>query len=125
MISMQKFITLGEGYGDLFELEALVAHNQTRIDKAIFLHTEEKLSTFLLIMQPVRGNFQAIYAIYNGIRYNAGEGRKYMMIRGWCETGDIPVVEFSTRDPEDFYEREQFYQYITGVLRLNHLIPPL
>ncbi len=122
---MQKFITLGDGYGDLFELEALIGYNHTRVDKAIFLHTEDKLSTFLLVMQPVRGNFQAIYTIYNGIGFKNGLGRKYTLIRGWCEEKDLPIVEFSTRDPEDFYEREQFYQYITGVLRLNHLIPPM
>ncbi|AKG73692.1 DUF7147 family protein [Salinicoccus halodurans] len=122
---MQKFITLGEGYGDIFELESLISHNHTRIDKAIFLHTGDSHSTFLLVMQPVRGNFQAIYTIYNGIRYNQGQGQKYTLIRGWCEGKNIPVIEFSARDPEDFYEREQFYQYITGVLRLNHLIPPM
>lgn len=122
---MQKFITLGEGYGDIFELESLISHNHTRIDKAIFLHTAEKQSTFLLVMQPVRGNFQAIYTIYKGILFKEGQGQKYTLIRKWCEESDIPVIEFSTRDPEDFYKREQFYQYITGVLRLNHLIPSM
>lgn len=122
---MQKFITLGEGHGDIFELEAIIGHNHIRIDKAIFLHTEESRSTFLLVMKPVRGNFQAIYTIYNGIQFKDGQGQKYTLIRGWCEEKEIPIVEFSTRDPEDFYERNQFYQYITGVLRLNHLIPPM
>lgn len=122
---MQKFITLGEGYGDVFELEAIISHNHTRIDKAIFLHTDESQSTFLLVMQPVRGNFQAIYSIYMGIPYKDGQGKKYTLIHEWCKEKDIPLVEFSTRDPEDFYAREQFYQYITGVLRLNHLIPPM
>ncbi|WP_031548415.1 DUF7147 family protein [Salinicoccus luteus] len=122
---MQKFITLGEGHGDLFELEALIEHNASRIDRGIFLHTADGPSTFLLIMSPVRGNFQAVYTIYQGILHKEGTGRKYTLIQEWCRAGDIPVVEFSTRDPEDFYEREQFYQYITGVLRLNHLIPPM
>ncbi|MFC3419791.1 hypothetical protein ACFOLA_09910 [Salinicoccus hispanicus] len=122
---MQKFITLGEGHGDLFELEALIGNNHGRISKGIFLHTAEGMSTFLLVMSPVRGNFQAIYTIYRGILYKDGAGKKYKMIDEWCRKHDIPVIEFSTRDPEDFHEREQFYQYITGVLRLNHLIPPL
>lgn len=122
---MQKFITIGEGHGDLFELEALISNNHGRINKGIFLHTAEDMSTFLLVMAPVRGNFQAIYTIYRGILHKEGTGKKYKMIEEWCREHGIPVIEFSTRDPEDFHEKEQFYQYITGVLRLNHLIPPL
>ncbi|WP_020008743.1 DUF7147 family protein [Salinicoccus albus] len=122
---MQKFITLGEGYGEIFELESLINHNYTRVEKSLFLHTDNHPSTFLLVMKPVRGNFQAIYTLYMGIPYRDGEGRKYNMIRQWCEEKNIPVIELSTRNPDDFYEREQFYQYMTGVLRLNHLLRPL
>lgn len=122
---MQKFITLGEGHGDIFELETLIEYNYSRIDRALFLHTEASPSTFLLIMQPVRGNFQAIYTIYKGIAMNNGEGQKYQMIKEWCYNKEVRLTEFTTRNPDDFHEQEQFYQYITGVLRLNHLLPPL
>jgi hypothetical protein len=122
---MQKFITLGEGHGDIFELETLIEYNHERVDRALFLHTDNLPSTFLLIMKPVRGNFQAIYTIYKGISYKDGNGQKYELIKGWCDNKDIRLTEFTARNPEDFHERAQFYQYITGVLRLNHLLPPL
>lgn len=123
---MQKFITLGEGHGDIFEIETLIEYNHPRIDRALFLHTEDAPSTFLLIMKPVRGNFQALYTIYQGIPFNnEGTGMKYQMLKKWCDEKNIKVIEFSTRNPNDFHEKEQFFQYITGVLRLNHLLPPL
>ncbi|MFD2829833.1 DUF7147 family protein [Corticicoccus populi] len=123
---MQKFITLGEGYGDIFEIEALIEYNHARIDRALFLHTENAPSTFLLIMKPVRGNFQAVYTIFKGIHVDeTGKGQKYQLLNNWCTEKEIKVIEFTTRNPDDFHEREQFYQYITGVLRLNHLLPPL
>ncbi|MHC0552734.1 DUF7147 family protein [Salinicoccus sp. CNSTN-B1] len=122
---MQKFIVLGEGYGDVFELEAIIEHNHHRIDKGIFLHADARPATFVLVMKPVRGNFQALYTIYQGVPYKEGSGKKYQMISEWCTAHDLPIIEFKTRDPEDFHDKEQFFQYITGVLRLNNLIPPL
>lgn len=122
---MQKFITLGEGYGDIFELETLIEYNHPRIVRGLFLHSGSTPSTFLLVMSPVRGNFQAIYTIYQGVPVRDGTGKKYDMINSWCTGKDIPVTEMTSRNPDDFHEREQFYRYITGVLRLNHLLPPL
>ena len=76
-------------------------------------------------MKPVEQNVQAIYTIFNGIAYNEGQGKKYQLIKSWCEDKDLSIVEFSTKPPEEFYEREQFYLYLTGILRLNHLILPM
>ncbi len=122
---MQKFIQLGEGYGDIFELEALIQHNHQRIESGIYLHVEGKPSTFVLVMAPVRGNFQALYTIYRGIPMTGKVNQKYNIINENLEKYNIGKVEMTTRDPEDFHEREQYFQYMLGVLRLNHLLPPL
>lgn len=122
---MQKFITMGEGYHEIFELQALIDYNHERVQHAIFLNNDKTPATFLLVMKPVEQNLQAIYTIYNGIAYNDGQGKKYQLIKSWCEEKNLSIVEFSTKSPEEFYEREQFYQYLTGILRLNHLILPM
>ena len=122
---MQKFITMGEGYLEIFELQALIDYNHERVQHAIFLNNDKTPATFLLVMKPVEQNLQAIYTIYNGIVYNDGQGKKYQLIKSWCEEKNLNIVEFSTKSPEEFYEREQFYQYLTGILRLNHLILPM
>lgn len=122
---MQKFITMGQGYQEIFELEALIEYNHERIKHAIFLYNDKSPATFLLVMKPVKQNVQAIYTIFNGILYNEGQGKKYQLIKSWCEDKNLSIVEFSTKSPVDFYEQEQFYQYLTGILRLNHLVIPM
>lgn len=121
---MQKFIVLGHGYSEIFELKALLEYNHKRVNKAIFFHHEDAPSSFSLIMNPVEKDFQALYTILRGLR-NGPEGKMYEMIRELCELYDIQVVEMTARDPKDFHEEELFFQYIIGVLRLNHIIPPL
>lgn len=122
---MQKFIQLGDGYGDIFELEALIQYNHQRIKSGIYLHVEGRPSTFVLVMSPVRGNFQALYTIYQGIPMTSKNKTKYKIINENLEKYNIGKVEMTTRDPGDFHVREQYFQYMLGVLRLNNLLPPL
>lgn len=122
---MQKFIQIGDGYGDIFEMEALIQYNHQRIKSGIYLHTEGRPSTFVLVMAPVRGNFQALYTIFQGIPMTSRNQQKYKIINESLEKYNIAKIEMTTRDPDDFYEREQYFQYMLGVLRLNNLIPPL
>lgn len=121
---MQKFIVLGHGYSEIFELKALLEYNHTRVDKAIFFHHEDAPSTFSLVMKPVEKDFQALYTILRGLR-NGPDGKMYEMIHNLCKEYGVEVVVMTSRDPEDFHEKELFFQYMIGVLRLNHLIPQL
>lgn len=120
--NMQKYIELGRGYAEIFELEQLIQYNKPRIDKAILLTHGETPATFLLIMQPARDHFQAVYTIYKGISMSEPQ-KKLSLIKSWLKDADIQLVTFDTKHPDEFYEPEQYYQYITGILRLNHLIP--
>ena len=121
---MQKFILLGNGYSEIFAVQALIEYNHTRIDKAVFIHHEDAPSTFVLIMKPVEKNFQALYTILRGLR-KGHEGEMYNIICKWLDDKNIQKIDMSSRDPRDFHEEELYYQYIIGVLRLNHIIPPL
>src|SRR5699024_4190564 len=82
-------------------------------------------ASFLLVMKPVQQDVQAVYTIYNGIRFKDGKSKKYDLIKSWCDEVDINIIEIETKSPTVFHEREQFYQYLTGILRLNHLLLPM
>ncbi len=126
MIHMQKYIELGTGYAEIFELEQLIHYNKPRIDKAIMLTHGEDQATFLLIMNPVKDHFQAIYTIFKGVPVAvSGSQKKYELIKQWLESADIQLVEIDTKNPDEFYEKEQYYQYVTGILRLNYLLPDM
>ena len=89
---MQKFIVLGHGYSEIFELKALLEYNHTRVDKAIFFHHEDAPSTFSLVMKPVEKDFQALYTILRGLR-NGPDGKMYEMIHNLCKEYGVEVVD--------------------------------
>ena len=122
---MQKFITMGEGYREIFELQALIEYNHQRVQHAILTYDNQSNASFLLVMKPVQQDVQAVYTIYNGIRFKDGKSKKYDLIKSWCDEVDINIIEIETKSPTVFHEREQFYQYLTGILRLNHLLLPM
>lgn len=126
----QSFISLGEGYSDLFELEQLMQYNHARTECLLFLHTTlEKTpkTSAVLVMQPtVDGNFQAMYSIFEGINYPYPESNKrFDLIKSWAEQYDIKIKEFDVKAKHFFYEDALYHQYLIGVLRLQRVLPPM
>src|SRR5699024_6138540 len=68
---------------------------------------------------------QAVYTIYNGIRFRDGKSKKYNLIKPWCDEGAKYIIEIERKSQTAIHEREQSYHYLTGILRLNHLLLPL
>ncbi|MFC6291818.1 hypothetical protein BHU61_02655 [Macrococcus epidermidis] len=126
----QAFISLGEGYSDLFELEQLMKYNHGRTDCVLFLHTtleEQPKTSVVLIMNPTEdGNFQAMYSIFEGINYPYPDSNKrFELVKSWTEKYQIPVKEFDVKAKHFFYEDALYHQYLIGVLRLQRVIKPM
>ncbi|TDM07358.1 DUF7147 family protein [Macrococcus lamae] len=126
----QSFITLGKGYSDFFELEELIAYNHDRIHKIVCLHTtleQEPKSSVLIIMKPTRqGNFQGIYSIFEAIPYPYPHSNKrFDFIKSWAAGQSLTVHELEVKAKHHFYEEDLYYNYLTGVLRLQRLLPPM
>ncbi|UBH09437.1 DUF7147 family protein [Macrococcus armenti] len=125
----QTFIPLGSGLSDLFEFEQLMKYNHERIHCLLFLHTTletEPKTSCILIMQPANDKFQAMYSIFECIKYPYnGLSKKYELLKGWAETYGIDIKEHEIKSKQHFYEDELYYQYLTGVLRLQRIIPPM
>jgi len=64
-IMIQRFIELGEGYSDIYELIELAKANQHRLAHLMAFNTnimDKKLTSLVGILQPTDpGNFQALY----------------------------------------------------------------
>lgn len=125
----QTFIPLGTGLSDLFEFEQLMKYNHERIHCLLFLHTTleaEPKTSCILIMNPAQNKFQAMYSIFECIKYPyQGQSKKYEMLKNWAQQHDINVLEHEIKSKNHFYEDELYYQYLTGVLRLQRIIPPM
>ena len=126
----QSFIVLGEGLTDLFEFKTLIEYDHSRINRIVFFNSHDShkgLSSAAIIMNPTEGNyFQAMYIMVNAFPYpHPEDNKKSEMIRNWAEQYDLTLNELDVKSTDDFPDLELYFNYLVGVLRLYHWIPPL
>lgn len=72
---IERFIELGQGYGDLYEMLEIMKTNQERIHNTFVFVSEKdgkKVASFAVAMKPVGDSkFMPIYICREGIPYNA------------------------------------------------------
>ncbi|MFL6559536.1 MAG: methylthioribose kinase, partial [Bacillus sp. (in: firmicutes)] len=68
---IQRFIELGEGYSDIYELIELTNANQHRLQHMLALHTkidDQDRTSLVVVLKPTDpGKFQALYICREGI----------------------------------------------------------
>ncbi|MCG3090213.1 DUF7147 family protein [Sporosarcina cyprini] len=126
----QRFIELGEGFSDVFELIELMNTNARRLHRTfIFSAATDKGNVISLAaaFHPAgEGHFMPIYICREGILQKDEKmpKRRLLFEQASQENGCTPIpidLQHSTA----FAEASLYYQYIIGILRLNHLLPPL
>ncbi|OLS41988.1 methylthioribose kinase [Bacillus sp. MRMR6] len=127
---IQRFIELGEGYSDLYELLELAKANQHRLLHLMALHTEvndKQVTSLVVILQPTDpGKFQALYICREGIpNPKFIPNKRYELFSRLAEELDKLIIELSVKPSSIFHEKDLYYQHLIGILRLNHYIKPL
>ena len=127
---IQRFIELGEGYSDIYELIETSRANQHRVSQLLSLHTkinDKMITSLVVIMAPTDpGKFQALYICREGIpNPHVTQNKRYELFKELAENIQKQIIEIDVKPSSIFNEKELYYQYLIGILRLNHLIPPL
>lgn len=127
---IQRFIELGEGYSDLYELIQLAKANQHRLSHMLALHTEiegrEVISLAIVLNPTDPGDFQPIYICREGIpNPNNIPNKRYDLFSSLSNELERNIVELTVKSSNQFSEKELYYQYLIGILRMNRFIPPL
>jgi hypothetical protein len=127
---IQRFIELGEGYSDLYELIETARANRHRLMHLMAIHTkvnEKEVSSLLVVLKPTNpGNFQALYICREGIlNPHILKNKRFDMFKELADELDKTIIEFDAKPSTMFAEKELYFQYLIGILRLNHYIPPL
>lgn len=126
---IQRFIELGEGYGDIFELCELTRVNKNRVHHA-FIFASRKVDkeyfSIAIALKPINNaNFFPIYICREGIPNIQLVSKRLSAFTETLEELQIVPIRIDIKHSSTFADTNLFYQYIIGVLRLNHLIPPL
>ncbi len=127
---IQRFIQLGEGYSDLYEWRDLAASRPERVQHILSLHSikgENSGTSALLVFSPSNpGNFQPLYICLEGIANPSDyPSKRFEIIEETAKQLNKKVIHLDVKPSIDFAEKDLYYQYLTAILRLNHLIPPM
>ncbi|GAA0460440.1 DUF7147 family protein [Alkalibacillus silvisoli] len=128
---MQRFIKLGEGYGDVYELLTLIESMPNRVRHLLAFHTckdGQDVTSIAAIFNPTStGHFLPIYICLEGIPAPK-EGRsnvRYDAFKELSERIGTELIEIHVQPSTTYHEEVLFFQQLTAVLRLNHLLPPI
>lgn len=127
---IQRFILLGEGYSDLYELLEIARSNHSRIHMLLRLDTtisSQEKSSLVVILKPAEpGKMMPLYLSLEGL-YNPDvkETERYRLFEQLSSDLNQPIHRLEVKASSKFEELELYYQYLVGVLRLNRYLPPL
>ncbi|WP_084244953.1 DUF7147 family protein [Planomicrobium okeanokoites] len=124
---IQRFIELGEGYGDIYELRELMMTNRSRFMHGFaFVSKDMEGKTVLSVAAAFKpaeqGNFMPIYICREGIPENSK--RLELFEEAVKELGGLPIF-MDVKHSTVYADRKFYFSHLISVLRLNHYIPPM
>ena len=124
---IQRFIELGEGYGDIYELRELITSNQKRFMHGfVFISTNPQgqnvLSVAAAFKPASEGNFMPIYICREGIPVDSK--RLDIFEQAVAKIGFTPI-KMEVKHSSIYADRKFYHSHLISVLRLNHYIPPM
>ena len=127
---IQRFIELGEGYSDIYELLEIARNNQHRLTHMIAFHSSAKdrsMTSLAVVLSPTDpGEFQPIYICREGIPYpHNTPNKRFELFQETAESLNHSIIEMDVKPSSAFAETELYFQHLIGILRLNHLLAPL
>ncbi|MGE6378253.1 DUF7147 family protein [Peribacillus muralis] len=127
---IQRFIELGQGLSDIYELLEVGRNQKHRVIRLLALHTtinDKKVTSIAIVMQPTDpGKFQPLYICREGIpNPHITKNKRYELFENLAEELDKPIIEIDVKSSVLFAETELYYQHLIGILRMNRYLPPL
>lgn len=124
---IQRFIELGEGYGDIYELSELIASNKERFLHGFVFEAKAPNGTNVLSVsaafKPAKeGNFMPIYICREGIPTDSKRLELFESVVR--ETGKTPI-RMEVKHSSAYADRVHYFSHLIAILRLNHFIPPM
>ncbi|WP_018921368.1 DUF7147 family protein [Salsuginibacillus kocurii] len=126
---IQRFIELGTGYGDIYELIEILHHQNNRIQAVLQLNAQSGNSTvvsYVAILKPAQQKFQPLYICREGIPNPAyTQNERSRLIDEAVSANGLYIQELDVKHSSEFAEPQLYYQYLIGILRMSRIIDPL
>ncbi|MCS0787348.1 DUF7147 family protein [Cytobacillus pseudoceanisediminis] len=127
---IQRFIEIGEGYSDIYELIEIARANKHRLSHMAAFHTsidDKEVTSLAVILKPTDpGGFQPLYICREGIpNPKTSPNKRYDLFADAAKALNKEIIQLAVKPSAIFNEKELYFQYLIGILRLNHFIAPL
>lgn len=127
---IQRFIELGQGFSDIYELLEIAKTNKQRLKQFLVLKTMknncEVISLAIILHPASEGKFQPIYISREGIPFNEKQpSKRYQLYEELAKLLQKEIHILEVKPSSFFKEVDLYYQYLIGILRMNHYLPPL
>ncbi|ANB56487.1 hypothetical protein GFC29_280 [Anoxybacillus sp. B7M1] len=127
---IQRFIELGEGYSDIYELIELAKVNQHRLSGLFAFHTVkhgQPVTSLVVVLHPTDpGDFQPLYICREGIpNPSVKPNKRYDLFAELAKELNLEIIHLEVKPSTFFAEVELYYQHLIGIMRMNRFIPPL
>ncbi|WP_028392967.1 DUF7147 family protein [Bacillus cihuensis] len=127
---IQRFIELGSGYSDLYELLEIGKSNKHRIVHLLALHTQiddTHITSLVIVLKPTQpGDFQPLYVCREGIpNPNYKKNKRYELFENLATELNKTIIELQVKNSNQFAESGLYYQHLIGILRMNRYLPAL
>ncbi len=129
-LMIQRFIELGEGYSDIYEWIELLKTNEHRFHRVCILTSvskDVKKLSIALILKPVDDSkFTPIYFCREGIEYSEEKpSKRIQLIEKTLQERNYSPHRLEVKHSSYFAEPALYHQYLIGLFRLHHILPPL
>ncbi|WP_085508037.1 DUF7147 family protein [Thalassobacillus devorans] len=126
----QKFIELGEGTADLYELIEIGDRMADRVKHLMTFATiknGQPVVSLAVVLHPSGDDkFQPIYICREGIPDpEEKKTQRYQMFEQLAVRLDKSIIPLTVKPSDQFYETALYYQHLIGILRMNRYIAPL
>jgi hypothetical protein len=127
---IQRFIELGEGYSDIYELFEITKSNQHRLAHLIMLRTtndQQTAASFVAVLHPTaQGDFQPLYICREGIAYTPEKpSKRIQLFEELAQELHKEIIVLDVKPSSVYSERELYYQHLIAILRMNRYIPSM
>lgn len=128
---IQRFIELGEGYSDIYELCELIQTNVHRYHNVCILDSTGKdgkscVSIALMLKPSEDSKFMPIYFCREGISIQPNkENKRLQLVEKTLQDINQAPHRLEVKHSSFFAEQALYHQYLVGILRLHHILAPL
>ncbi|WP_028398896.1 DUF7147 family protein [Ectobacillus panaciterrae] len=127
---IQRFIELGEGYSDLYELLEIAKANHHRLAHMLRFNTiknNREVCSLAVVLHPTKpGDFQPLYICREGIPVlKDKQSKRVQLFEEAAKELEKEITVFTVKPSDTFAETALYYSHLIGILRMNRFIPPM